>query len=212
MKHTTPYATYFILLCIAVCLWSCSAEQGEPTMAKEAALDAYGMEHTFSAAEVTEAQFPGFKTRAIEKLQDLSDYLEVISNTEYERSMRKQMMEQALALFTTKDAIVEMDASPLDQARAHTIRRLLKGTLNHEYGLVKIGLSDIVFIDGFVRTADGNYRGVIDYTQSVARVIADEISVDETKGKRATVIVMKVEKDFGGTSEMVWEVLIEEIK
>jgi len=212
MKHYTLYAIYLLLICITACLWSCSAEQSESTMKEAAAGNEYGMEHAFNSAELTETQLPGFKIRAIEKLQDLSDYLEVISNKSYERSMRKQMMEQALALFTDKDAIVEMDEFPVDRARAYTIKRFLKSTLNNEYGLVKMKLSDIEFTDGFVRSEDGNYRGIIGYTQSVARAVADEISVDETTGKSATVIVMKVEKDFGGTSEMVWEVLIEEIK
>ena len=234
MKQNITYLLYLLLLGIALYFSACAPNESkyekaadveaevmveEMMSAVEEALEevelkenANSMELTFVASNLTREELDVFENRALQKVADVGDYIAVISNKEYDRAMREHTMDQALELFTDNKSVVEMSGFGNEFTPVLSIDRFLNGALNNEYGEVNIESFDLRFSGQLERDEKGTYVGTIIYSQVVNRVLEDDISVSKSEDNEASVIVQKVRKDFGDTYEMVWEVLIDEIK
>ena len=212
------------LLIVASLLWSCSSPSEYDEYETEAYAEEIMMEMEeagefqaagrpalatmFHADEISQEQLLVFKQRAIQKLNDLGDYISVVSNTEYDRSLRKHAMNQALELFDDENAHVWLNGYDMDKNKPLTVKQFMKALLNNEFGNVSATFKDISFDGAELSVANEGYKGLIIFKHSGSRLVEEDLGITQSQERTATIVLKKVRKSFGLRSELVWEVLL----
>ncbi len=140
-----------------------------------------------------------FESRAIQKLQDYASYVEIISNPEYDDTFKEQALSMANGLFL-KGTIV--DPAITSNQQPQKISGFLTRLLRNDFGEVKLKIKDVTVIQHFQHLNNDTYQCLLSFTQKIGR--------NKTK-KTITVVLTKIEKEFGTDSKMVWMVFLQEI-
>lgn len=153
------------------------------------------IQNEFTKDEISTETRMAFEKRAVQKLKDLVDYINIYADTSYSAEFREQAKQMI------KDAFLsEQDVLPFIT----------------ELGLMEDSTSQVLFTDSgsqfqtsadsiiiskeFQLTAEDDYEGEISFNFSAGEITSTE---------RIKIVVRKALKQFGETSIYVWEVFFE---
>jgi len=186
-----------MLLFISVAIFSQSAEVA-PTEAQK-------LENAFEQESVNLMQLDAFEIRGAQKLSDLADYLEYISDDKINEAFRLQAKQLALDLFVTSD--VAFKYCEAGKVIDTTIEKYLSYLLQQKEGKTQFEFLNIKKIGESVKNEDGNYTWLVQFVEKQNK--------DKVALSRAVVTInvslQKVAKKFGTDTKWIWEVLLGEV-
>ena len=158
---------------------------------------------------LSESQLRAFEIRAQQKLRDLIDYLNIVSNNSLDSTFRYEAARQAESLLISSSVNADADAdadadAEQTNATAEELRvyRLLDA-LDHPSASRPLTIAAVTVRQPLAPDGPSQYWGTLSFKKS---------SAEENTEHEATIVVRKVEKTFGEEVDVVWEVLLGDIQ
>jgi hypothetical protein len=165
-----------------------------------AEMESEALEAQFTAERLSAEELKAFESRAIQKLEDFSDYVNLLADPGLDSVFRQQAIRQALVLFVDEHTEVVMDS------KRESIIDVLERFNDDQQQHSLYEIQDIEIKDHLQPTPDRQYAGKLSFQQHFS--MENRLTVS----RQAQVIVRKVLKRFGDQEEWVWEVLIADIE
>lgn len=154
------------------------------------------LENRFEKNLLNENDLKVFEERAIQKVQDFLDYLQIIGNPEFDLALRKEAIKQVKALFFNESSEIQ-DFFSSDKIE---INSFLNQVLNAEIKIQSLP-TNIISADF---ESNGNYYFS---TFNIFHKPAD----GQIKENKIEIVLLKKPKKFGSETKFVWEILLNKV-
>lgn len=207
----SKHLLYIIPTLVALILYSCAGESMKNDMVTEATESAK-VDDTISDeifrgieepnTELTPEQIKAFQIRAIQKFEDFTGYIKIISDPDVESDLAEHSMRLALELFVNdtvkiKDSIlIKLDIKP--DYKPFLINKYLLSLHFRKYKkLVLIKTKSIKFISSLAKDSTNLYQGTMEAS----------LRINGKKSfKNIDVHLVEIRKEFGDNSQAIMEV------
>lgn len=166
------------------------------------------IENEFINNELTPDILNAFEKRAIQKLNDLADYLNIYAQPNLDKEFRIQAVQMVRELFYSESDIPNF-YKELELVE-DTAARILYSSKNG--GTFKTEINSIKVTRNFQKQSVSNYAGELRFTQKVFCITSGDTVLTNTYTRRSKIFVLKTKKEFGSEIQNVWEVYLGEIK
>lgn len=154
----------------------------------------------FTADELSVNHLKAFEQRAIEKLQDLADYLRILSDKSYEDEFRNAALLQAQDLFVDHSQIRLYAENEPDKINSF-LMNASSDSIPRTYLFRNIAVKN-----SLQEAANILYEGSLGFQYGVVEN-GDTVWYD-AESKIAEFYLMKTSKSFGSSEKMIWEVYL----
>jgi len=155
-----------------------------------------------------DASLEQFKTKSLQKIEELRTYLNGIANKTTEQAVAEKMVRQAVALFIHDTVTVET-TRPNGEKKQEFIRSYLTKLRMLKYSSVKIEWSETQYISQIKKAPDGNYYGIVSFVQKFTADVPDSKKVfEDVTRKNIEVILRSYTKEVDGESLELWDVFL----
>ena len=148
----------------------------------------------------------------MQKVEDFVDYLELISNKDYDLAFRKQAIEMAENLFANKKASIINPEKELTEKKEISINKYIESVLNSNYSKIETEISTLKLSKSLGLLKKGDYWGEIYFTQTNSYYKDSKLLKKVTINKKAKITLIKTNKKFGNKEANVWNVFLVDIK
>jgi hypothetical protein len=149
---------------------------------------------------------------ALEKVRDLSKYINIIGNKSTPWSESQRVIERAVELFMEKSEVGVSSISKPDVAY-FKVREYFDRLMKLNYDRVTIDWYKIQYVSDLERQPDGTYVGVITIYQRFQGFDKEKgLIYEDTTKKDITVYVKRKETQIGGRLIGFWDVLLGDIR
>jgi hypothetical protein len=207
MKRLFKHIILCLMVCLGMMLFSCSPSANDH--------DGLGNNKNYSQSKGTPnlendslsvKYIKAFEQRAIQKLQDLKDYFEILSDSKIDSTFKNQAKVMASELFASEYNTITFSLDENQENPSLKVDTFFTTIQNKTYGKLSLEIHNISVINKIRKLNDSEYEGAIKFSLFVL-----------TKQKtlkmdlQSEIIVKKVEKKFGAESKQVWEVFLGDI-
>lgn len=151
-----------------------------------------------------------FEQRAMQKLEDFSDFLAILSDTTIDSEFKKQAALMAVEIFINTENTISFSLSDDLSADEQTIEAFLLELQNGKLGILSIEIQNVSTSQKMKQSNNQEYKGLMKLELSIANKRETQIKKN-TVQLECEVMAKKVDKEFGNTSKMVWEVFLGDI-
>lgn len=206
MKHM--YTIYTLLLItVTVLLLSCKSGNQEAyrdyALEEAATADSISLQETFQSDSLSEANLRAFEDRAIQKLHDVMDLIEILSNPKNEPTFRAQAKTMLLGNFEKSENTISL-ILPDTEIFKYSIEQFADSLFKDRYVTLKLKIIEARVHQSLTKSGDDNYQGKLFLRISPAlnhkTFYPKEIIVE--------IFLKKTKKDFGVDNRSVWEVFL----
>ncbi len=196
---------------VLLLLLSCKAGNQEAyqdyALEEAATSDSISLEETFQSDSLSEANLRAFENRAIQKLHDVMDLIEILSNPKNESSFRTQAKTMLLENFenpaNNQISLILPDIKPFRL----TVSQFADTLLNNGFLPLKLKISESSVKQPLTLADKNKYQGIIYFqmepTANVKTLYPKDVMVN--------IVLKKATKDFGGSFRDVWEVFLGDV-
>lgn len=154
----------------------------------------------FTGDNLTAPHLKAFEQRAIEKLQDLSDYLQIISDSSYSEEFRNAAILQAQDMFIDHSQIRLVEGK-----EPYKVNSFLMETTRDTAAKLFL-FKNIVVKDTLRFEAEILYEGSLSFKYGMVK--KGDTIWNEQDNRIAEFYLMKTQKNFGPSEKMIWEVFL----
>ena len=215
---------YFV---ITICLYACATNLKEQQEADSAPFDmvtaeeaveksATGaapdlqLEYEFDEMVLSEATLNAFELRAIEKLKDITEYVEIISNPVYDSLFRLQAKDMITECFLSPDSKFGGILHTVIEDKNVPVQKCVEALLISQFK-IGIKLKNISVSHNLTTNDEELYRGEMAFqSQSYIVEMGDTAWADVQKTS-AEIVVKMIKKDFGDITKDIWDVFIGDV-
>lgn len=166
---------------------------------------------TESDDELTDIDFAEFSDKALQKIEDFTNFLSIISSKETYPESANQAIDLSVELFVNEDVQVEISTKGYSQSVKRKIRDYLTRLKLLKYDKVEIQWAEINYVSNFRKAPDGNYYGTLTVMQTFRGYRDNQVVYSDVTQKDVEVVIKGMEKSIQGQKEMVWDVLLSDI-
>lgn len=204
MKHI--FFNCSVLSMAFVVLLSCKSARPEMTADStqlETVADSFSLEETFQADSLSASNLRAFENRAVQKLHDVMDLIEIMSNPDNDKAFRAQAKAMLLGNFENdrnEISLVLPDVEPFQ----YTIAQFADSLTDNRFLPLKLRLTGSNIHEPLSLQDDNAYKGMIYFS-------LEPTANNKTlypKDMEAEIVLKKIHKDFGGATREVWEVFL----
>jgi hypothetical protein len=189
---------------IGLLLWATNFAFGQSISEPSRNNQYNNLEQEFQSARIDAARLPAFEKRAQQKLKDMFNYIEIISNKAYEEDLRKEAMSICLDLFA-KGSSIKSEILSGNKVKSYDCPSFFNGVLKTEFAAIQITLSNIKSLDALVyNESKSAYMGRLSVHVAVVRKGGQSLQSDYIVDYQ----VAKQAKKFGSNTEQVWTLLL----
>lgn len=194
-------------------LISCAAEVDRSDESASDFTDSSFLIEEFSNLEVdnlSDNNIVAFEQRAMQKLEDFSDFLAILSDTTIDSEFKKQAALMAVEIFINTENTISFSLSDDLSADEQTIEAFLLELQNGKLGILSIEIQNVSTSQKMKQSNNQEYKGLMKLELSIANKRETQIKKN-TVQLECEVMAKKVDKEFGNTSKMVWEVFLGDV-
>lgn len=166
------------------------------------------IENDFVNEELDFESLNAFEKRAIQKVKDLADYLNIYADKSFSEEFRLQAREMVLETFNSETDLQTYFKS-LDFIE-DTTNKVLYFSINK--GVFITEIDSVNTIDFFHKNNYSSYIGKLQFSQKIFSVSSTDMVVAKTFNSVLEIIISKNKKQFGDNFQDVWEVNLGEIR
>lgn len=152
-----------------------------------------------------------FQDKAMQKIDDLSSFISIISNKSTYPDQANQAIELAVALFINEESMVEVSTVGYSQSIRRKIRDYLTRLKLLKYDRVEIKWADLNYVSDFRLGPDGNYYGTVSLKQTFDGFLDERLVYSDVTEKQVEIVLKSFKKSVGGEEQIVWDVLLSDI-
>jgi hypothetical protein len=169
-------------------------------------------QNTLTNIKQSSFELEGFEGRAIQKLEELAGYIEIISNKEYDLTFREHALSMAKKMFYGEDIKISNSDKNLSSLTQMDLNDYLNTILKTGYAKIVVEISNKEYLENLSQNKSDAYSGRIFFSQTNSYYNQKEIQNKTTEKKEVEIILIKTEKNFGKRSQNVWNVYLGNIK
>jgi len=219
MKQKLHIILNLIMAVIICSMFSCAPsseekQEGMPSMDEinsPSPLHETNASDNFDIDTLNTEQLIVFQKRAQQKLEDLINYIEIISNKSYNSEMRLIAKKQIEDLFVDSTALINISISEM-QIKPMATYEFLDQVYKCDYDSIKIKTDSVIVTQPQKVNESFEYIGSISARVEITGFKNSKVSYNSTAIHKAETIIYKTEKQFGEDSRIVWTVAIKELK
>lgn len=155
---------------------------------------------------LTDQEYKGYRQKALDRVEEFSSYLNVITNKSLSAYDRDQAIDQAASLFMPA-ATIEVTSAKRPGARRYPIRTYLNNLKLLPYSSTHIEWTEIQYLKELSQAADGNYYGVITAQQTFIGSGTNTQYSDITR-KNVRVKLERYNLTKNGQEDVKWNLLL----
>ena len=192
LKYSILLAVCFLVMAAPTCEDEIS--QADTRMNRIERLEM--VSNDFTSESLSSRNLEVFEFKAVEKLMDYADYLEIIYSEGFAESFREQARQNITGFFNTSE-----------NSEAALILKNISGS----YNSYRIRIDPVDIINPLHRETDTRYTGSMSYDEMILGISSTDTILISHSQKTIGIILQMAYKDFGQNSLLVWEVLLGEI-
>lgn len=199
------YNGFCLIISMMILMFSCSPSSNNNNEQNE---NNNSLKETTNLEEdsLTAANIKVFEQRSIQKLQDLKDYFEIISDPHIDTIFINQATEMAKALFSSKDKSIEFPIFESQENQIQKVDSFFSSLKNSTNGKLSLEIRNISVLNNIEQLGDSEYGGSIKF-----RLFISNKQKTYKIDMQCNIIVKRVQKTFGKESKQVWEVFLGDI-
>ena len=156
---------------------------------------------------LSEADYQSYRQKALDKVEEFSSYLNVITNKSLSSYERNQAVDQAASLFMPA-ATIEVTSNKRPGARRYPIRNYLNNLKLLPYSATKIEWTEVQYLKELSQAADGNYYGIITGQQTFIGYGAGNTQYTDITPKNVRVKLERYHLTRNGQDDVKWNLLL----
>lgn len=157
-----------------------------------------------------------YEEQAVLKLKDVLDYVTIVGSQKYNLELRETVLETMLSNFDEKAKLScswlpsKLEAGKGDKDKnSCTAKELFQGLLDKPSYELEIGAQNIKIEENLHKISKETYQGELVYEQQIkTKKNKNTPTFKEGKQKiiRIQFLLKRIDKQFGSTKEVVWEI------
>jgi len=193
--------TALILLLIFVFAACAISKKENERLEKKDSGKEFSNDITMPGDTVSKENLKYFENRAIQKLIDFYDYLNMLGHDNFNNTIMEEIRSSAGKLFFDPKIKINPYIADPQVAKSQTLVLLLKENIG-DNALPEIDILNVEIAKELQSQEAEYFKGILNFD-----IKNDEASIIVTK--EATFSLRKIEKKFGEDSVMVWEVFLD---
>ena len=170
------------------------------------------LQNTMTLEQQSRYNLTGFEGRAIQKTEDFAGYLQIISNKEYDLTLRKYAKSMAIKFFYHDYYKIENSDPHISKLKVIELNDYVNHFLNTNYTKIVVEISNCEFKENLNLDKSDSYTGKLKFNQT-NEFYNDKIFTGKTTElKEVDIILVKTEKAFGKKKKSVWNVFLGDIR
>lgn len=165
----------------------------------------------FETEYLTEASLYAFETTAKQKLADLFDYIQIMTDTSLDMSFRIKAGEMINNTFKFESVIVQLFEYDKKSAKELTVNLLVSMGLENKLPIFPFSIDSISIYKPLQRIDNSTYFGILRFSQNLTDSSNSDQLIKSIK-RFSDFYVVKENKVFGTDSLNVWNVRLGEIR
>jgi len=162
------------------------------------------IEAEFAKDKLSEEILSAFEKRAVQKLKDIADYINIYADTSLSVQFRKQADQMIQENFYEKNDVNDFYKG------LELLEDTVNGILYHSGNvrIFKTAVDSINISERLRLKPDSNYAGGIKFSQKIYLINQTDTIVSTSSQSRISILAIKTIKNFGDKTEEVWEVYL----
>lgn len=150
---------------------------------------------------------------ALRKIQELTNYIKILSDVQTDRLMVKQTIDLACALFVDEDARVEVANAQTGVKNKYKIKDYLNRLTMRtgQFEKIDIDYANIYYASDLVKNPDGNYHRQIEYMQTCKGFSNGNIIYGDLLKQKTVVTQKNIAKKDALSNQQLWDIFLSDI-
>lgn len=170
------------------------------------------LQNTLTNAEQSTYDLTGFEGRAMQKVEELAGYIEIISNKEYDLTFREHALSLAIKLFYDGEIKISNSDKLLSSFNIMALNDYFDTVLKTGYAKIVVEVSNRQYVENLSQSKSDTYSGKLLFDQTNYYYKNKEIQDKTIEKKEVDIILVKTEKAFGKKTKSVWSVYLGDIR
>ena len=170
------------------------------------------LQNTLTNEQQSAYDLTGFEGRAVQKLEDLAGYIEIISNKGYDLTLRKQALSLAGKLFYDDQITIKNSDKQLSSLNILELNEYLNSVLKTGYVKIVVEITNREYVENLKQSKSDLYSGKLIFEQTNTYYKTNDVHDKTTEKKEVDIILIKTEKAFGKKKKSVWNVFLGDIR
>lgn len=198
------YIVTAILCYVTLCSKSCNegGQNGELQQEEKLINEKAEIKSEFASGRILEKSLEAFEMKAVQKLTDLSDYLNILADSSIDNSFREQSRLMTMNLFISDT--IRVNRRLLFERDKSSVR--IYDFINSEVPIVSknIAFDSIRVTEQLHFTSDYSYRGRLAFSRRIRSVTNKDTIWSPSAPMQVEFFVSKIGKSFGNEVLKVW--------
>jgi hypothetical protein len=207
MKQHIKYIGMFLTVVMVIFIVSCGPSDREAN-GHDSTSDQFIEILNLQNDSLTFKNIKAFEQRAIQKLQDLKDYFEILSDSTIEQTFKKQALDMARGLFASGDNTITFKLLENQEITALKVDSFFISLQNDKYGVLTLQIYNVSVTNSIKKLDDAEYKGAIKFRLFVFEKQVNTKTLLNKTNMQCDIIAKKVKKKFGNETKQVWEVFL----
>ncbi len=170
------------------------------------------LEEEFSKPNLTAENVSAFEFRAKQKIYDFYNYVELISNKEYDEKLREYSMQSAVSLFNSSECLIE-DSLVNGSVDQLVISGFFDSLFVSEFYKISAEVIELSLSNRLIKIGEEVYSGTISYTRILKCYDEfSQLSYSSEEKKSVDVTLTRKSKAFGEKNKYIWVVSLCDVK
>lgn len=157
-------------------------------------------------------ELTGFEGRAVQKVEELAEYIEIISDKDYDSIFRKRAFSMAVKLFKDQDIKISNSDKLLSSLSILGLNNYLNAVMENGYAKIVVEISNREYVENLSQSKSDAYSGKLLFDQTNYYYKNKNLQKKNTEKKEVDIILVKTEKKFGKKTKSVWNVYLGDIR
>ena len=163
---------------------------------------------TKEETEIPATELDRLKAKGENKVQQLKNFIDIISNKSTSTTEAMQAIELAVGLFDSEERTVTVSSATTGKVVNRKVRAYFNRLMQLQYTEVKVEWANFQYASKFTKGNDGKYYGYVTFEQRFTGFI-DGVAVYQDKIERnLTIILSKYQKIVNGNYVDEWDVFL----
>ena len=160
----------------------------------------YDVENDFAKDKLSRDNLFAFEERAVQKLKDLADYLNIYSNYSLPKEFRLQARQIIQESFESEKVMQDY------YQNLNLVEDSVAGILFYSEKAVmfKTEIDSIIITDYFHKNTSSGYAGQLQFSQKISAINSNDKVLVNIHKYNFEIILSKTKKQFGNESHIVW--------
>jgi hypothetical protein len=175
----------------------------------EAALDTFRLiKSEFESEALSETTLRAFESKAMQNLNEFTDYLLIYSDPSLDTDFRQQAGKMILSLFISDTVTLKLHDPSGKKVQITTLAHLLKDLRANSAKTYDLIADSIVISSPLARVGRLNYKGIIQFNQKIHLISLNDSMYERSIRMNMEIFAIRIKKSFGTDTMKIWQLYL----